>query len=666
MILPGRQGGLDVEEVFGPDGRLARAYGGFEHRQQQVTMARAVCRAFESHRHVAVEAGTGTGKTFAYLVPAIDQAQQKRKVLVSTYTITLQEQLITKDIPFLAAKLGIPFTACLAKGRNNYLCRRRLRYALTRQRGLFGDIYDELLRIDEWSRTTEDGSLSDLGQAPSAEAWDAVMSEHGNCRGRKCDNFADCFYWRARRLLKTADIIVANHALLLSDLILKKESPGILPEFGLVVVDEAHNLEHVAEEQFGIDISNYTITYLLNRLYSPRTRKGLLAFVQGADEACAKVRALERAAKEFFAKVQTWLDAAPKDECGRCPPNFIEDGISPAVKGLRGALSKLARDASDEDDRAELTRYVDRCRSLEGELGDFLSQSRPDSVYWVETAGVRQKRVVLRSAPLDVGPHLREYLFDAFESVVLTSATLSTGGDDAEAFAFFASRVGLQDFDAVRLGSPFDYKSQVTMYVEAGIPAPTHEGFESAAAEAIGRYLLQSQGRAFVLFTSYSMLRSIAARLEAFLAENSMELLCQGSGQDRSTILERFKTGSRCVLFGTDSFWQGVDVPGEALSNVTIVRLPFAVPNHPLVQGRIEYLRSRGENPFYSYQLPTAILKFKQGFGRLIRTKTDTGIVVVLDSRIVTRPYGRLFLDALPECTVRVIGRPSRDAEDDR
>ncbi|HEG43453.1 MAG TPA: helicase [Phycisphaerales bacterium] len=652
---------LSVSDILSENGLIAKTYDGYEERPQQVEMALAVQKAFNEGSHLAVEAGTGVGKSFAYLVSAIDQVLRKRgKVIISTYTISLQEQLINKDIPFLADVIGGDFTACLAKGRTNYLCKRRLDYAIARQKGQFQELIDDIMLVAAWASDTKDGSLSDMPEVPSPGVWDAVKSEHGNCRGRKCPHFRDCFYWKARRKLDTANIIVANHALLFSDLVLKEVSPGILPEYNFVVIDEAHNVEHVAEDHFGINITNYTISYLLSHLYNTRTRRGLLAFITGADNVIALVEKCTEAAKVFFTQVQAWHEHAKDETSGKCHPNFVDDNITETLKELRVALGELSKKGEDEDDRFEFERYIDRCKGLEESIKEFLTQPQEGSIYWVEVSKGRRRRISLRSAPLNVGPDIKRCLFDKFDSVIMTSATLSCdGSDDAGGFEFFAGRIGLEDFRALQLGSPFDYKRQVTMYVEADLPEPNNKDFHAEAMEKVKKYLLQTDGKAFVLFTSYVMLRKFADGLTDFLAENQMELLTQGGGTDRSTLLEHFKDDHRSVLFGTDSFWQGVDVPGQALSNVIIVRLPFAVPNHPLIQGRIEQIRQKGESPFFTYQLPMAIIRFKQGFGRLVRNKTDTGIVVVLDSRIVRKNYGKRFLSAMPDCTVEVITKNS-------
>ena len=569
MIAFAGQDGLDADRLLGPQGRAAQEWPGFESRPQQLEMARRAQQAFREKFHLAVEAGTGVGKSFAYLSAAIDMALRKAgRVVISTYTITLQQQLVQKDIPFLEALIDGEFVVRLAKGRGHYLCKRRLDYAKQRQQSLFDDSGVELMAIAEWAAHTEDGTLSDLPELPSAEVWQAVQSEHGNCKGRKCANYGRCFYWRARRQLEAADIIVANHAILFSDLALKSEGAGILPEYKYVVLDEAHTVEHVAEEHFGIHISQYTLSSLLDNLYHTRRRRGILAYLQeDAGEAREGVRRCRTAQQIFFAQVQAWSAHAGDEAGGRCEPGFVDDNLSGPLKELRLSLTRLAKTLKNEEDKFELGRSIDRIGELETDLRVFLQQTRKDCVYWVDAENGKRKRVTLRAAPLDVSPYLRERLFETHDSVILTSATLSCGPAEKAGFAFFAERIGLDAFEPLLLGSPFDYARQVTLYIEADMPDPNAPDFIERAGEAIKKYLLKSAGRAFVLFTSYAMLKRMAERLEEWMDEQAMELLTQGGGLDRDKMLALFKQGSRCVLFGTDSFWQGVDVPGEALSD---------------------------------------------------------------------------------------------------
>ncbi|MCS6771485.1 MAG: hypothetical protein NZ740_05605 [Kiritimatiellae bacterium] len=651
-----------VDDFFRPGGRLQKAceVDGFpyEPRPQQRQMALRVAEALAYGRHLAVEAGTGVGKSFAYLVPVVLAAKlSNRQAAVSTYTISLQEQLIYKDIPFLQAHLGVDFRAALVKGRGNYLCLRRLARAERMRRQLFSaDVEPELHRIREWSRRTPDGSLQDFAEPPPPDVWEAVNVEPGNCLGHKCPEYAPCFLFKARREMRSADLLVLNHHLLFSDLALQGRRGGFLPDFLAIVIDEAHMVENVASDHLGVRLSRYQFDYWLRRLFVPDTGKGLLGILKDSAAAQLVVR-LGEDVNRFFAWVKEWAGLGP-DRKQRVvhEPLPVEVALLEKMKALSARLRVLRDGLEDLDLRAELAAARRRGDELAASLEAFLTQSLPDSVYWIELEGARRPQPVFYSAPIEVGPILRQLLFSAHRSVVLTSATLAVHGN----LDYFIQRVGADGCDAEQIGSPFDYERQMRVWIPSQMPDPSEaDKYLEAVTRAVRRCVHETRGRAFVLFTAERMMRAVADRLRSDFEAAGYELLVQGEGLSRRHMIERFRNSHAGVLFGLDSFWMGVDVRGEALSNVIITKLPFAVPEEPLAKARMERIQERGGDPFREYSLPEAILKFRQGVGRLIRSQTDQGIVVILDPRVKTKGYGRWFLNAIPECPIEI--RPLAD-----
>ncbi len=644
----------EAVSILAPGGIISERLPEYEDRPQQIEMAEAVAEAFDKGEHLVVEAGTGVGKSFAYLIPAILFATQAEEpVVISTNTISLQEQLLDKDIPFLREVLPINFTAVLVKGRGNYVCLRRLNMVATSEKGLFEtrDEVEEFDRILEWSKITSDGSLADLVPNPPDPLWSMVCSESDNCLSSKCEFFERCFYYRARGKVFGADIIVVNHHLLLSDYVLRRMNVGaaVLPDYRHLIIDEAHNLESVATTHIGREVTNWRVKRLLDGLYRPPRRGGKPGGVlvrMGAAEHIPLVEEARRNAEIFFDLLSRWLGES--DTMAIEGEGFLPNLLEEPILKLEEILRDLRRKAEDESEEMEITAFIRRCKNLRDDLDDILSLGTEGCVYWAERTGRRYANLSLNAAPINVADELKGNFFSNLRTVVATSATLAVNGS----FEFFKGRVGLGGARELLVGSPFDYQKQVTLYLHPNMPDPRDELFLDAATAWIVEYLQITHGKAFVLFTSYSMMDAVFERLAPSLGEMGIIAFKQGDGLPRSEMLKLFREDTDSVIFGTASFWEGVDVQGEALSNVIIVKLPFSVPDHPIIQARLRQIERQGGNPFYEYSLPEAVLRLKQGFGRLIRTKTDRGIVAILDPRVLTKSYGKIFLNSLPKCRV--------------
>jgi len=646
--------GTSLYQFFAPGGVLASTHPAYEFRRGQLQMAQMVEQALEEKRHLIVEAGTGTGKTLAYLMPVI---RSGKRVIISTGTKNLQEQLFYKDVPFLEQALsgergsGARLSVCYMKGRNNYLCRKKL-YDLTEQPVLSGlQEIEQYRAIAAWEKTTSTGDRAELAELPEASAlWHKLDARTDACIGQKCSEWERCFVTEMRRRGMESDIIIVNHHLFFADLAIKLQAEGapdagILPEAAAVIFDEAHELEDVAGNYFGISVSNLRVEDLARDVEASLQHNRMLsASLSGA------LGSLRERSQFFF----SLLPPGEGRFAFETRREFLEENGDEFL-ALNQSLTRLAGELEGLPQKPEeIFNFVRRAQELQVQLGFAMESDDRNTVFWIERRGGRanspqrprgsektgRQNVFLQATPIDVGPILRECLWSKLECAVLTSATLAVGGG----FEYIRQRLGLEHARESVLPSHFDYENQALFYVPPDLPDARTPQFTSKAADRIRKLLETTRGRAFVLFTSYAQMNDIYQRL---LGELEFPMLRQGDAP-KSALLEEFRLTPNAVLFATSSFWQGVDVQGEQLSCVIIDRLPFAVPSDPVVAARVKAIDADGGNAFFQYQVPAAVITLKQGFGRLIRSLHDRGLLVLLDNRILKKQYGRVFIDSLP------------------
>ncbi len=628
----------DIKTCFHGTGPIASCFVNYEDRPQQLEMAGAIMNALLEDRHLIVEAGTGVGKSLAYLIPIIKhfKSEDTQRVVVSTYTKTLQRQLVENDLPFLKEHLfpELRYTLCL--GSENYLCLRRL--ALSRQHGLFeAREEDNLSELLSWASDTETGLHMEI--ALPLKIWSKVSRESDLCHGRDCRFYNKCFYRKAKVVERKSQILVTNHHLFFANM---ASGWNVLPEFEAVVFDEGHEIERVASDYLGVEASNTRLYYLLNSIHSHR-KKGILLRLGSLDagrlsEIAALTERVRQQGERFFENVSEWLDGRKSIRVRR--KGQFMDIITEHLDALREEIGNLADTTVSEEEKRDLKAIEERCRAFIQSLRITVNQELERYVYWAEVDGRRTRLV---ATPVETGSILREHLFDVISPVIITSATLSVRGS----FSYISGRLGLEGTETLSLSSPFNYKKNVLLYIPENNTDPRADDYIPGITGEIEKILAVTGGRTLVLFTSYGMIEQVLKRIKL----KGLRVLRQGDA-DSYSLIEAFKALDNTVLFGTYTFWQGIDIPGNDLQCVVITKLPFAVPTDPVVEARMEAISARGEDPFHKYQVPQAIITFKQGFGRLVRTATDKGIVAVLDTRIKRKAYGRAFIDSIPDVEI--------------
>jgi len=682
---------------------MSQSFKGFENRSEQIEMLKNVIAAFNDEKISIIEAGTGTGKSFAYLIPAIAWAvKNQEKVVISTNTINLQEQLINKDLPIIKKILGIDFQATLVKGMGNYLCLRKLHDTMLEKLLLEDREQEEMEKIEAWAEHTKEGSIADLDFYPHRTTWEKVNAEGDTCSYRKCPHYQECHFFKARKQAEDAQILVVNHHLLFADLAMRAElegaeNEGVLPAYNRLIIDEAHHIESVAAEFFAKKVSRVEMMRTMAKIASEKKGDGtgrlallkqkIVNFTRNETNplllnAISRMNVeLPAMRREVLTTLADCFQTVAEFSNRYIPPekenklrlldhhfndpywkgealehiNRFNQRVESYVSTLNGLMQELRQ---VEDDRfkqqvegliMEITAYADRLGKNRDTLQRFLKkETDKNHVQWIDNQLLNTlQNVQLVDAELDISAHLKKHLFEKMRTVVLCSATLTTNKN----FHFIKERLGINTLkrpvDEHLYESPFDFDRQSLVVIPKDIPMPMDETFNTKAAEKIFHALEASQGGAFVLFTSYTMMKACYKLLEKPLKNRNFNLFLQGTDH-RQTLLKKFKTAKRSALFGTSSFWEGVDVSGEALQLVILVKLPFQVPSEPLIAAHTDLIKEKGKDPFFDYSLPNAIVKFKQGVGRLIRHKKDRGIILILDSRVNKKGYGQQFLNSLP------------------